>query len=137
MDAPRPRGVRAALARRPVPTLIRLAWQAGRGGVAAIFLASVFKAAATIGATVTIGLLVDSVLKNGGNSGSAPWIALGAVAAIFLVQRVAFPFLDPAVESLEHRLTILVQQRVMGPLLRPVTIGHLEDPEVANQLRLA
>jgi ATP-binding cassette subfamily B protein len=137
MDAPRPRGVRAALARRPVPALLRLAWKAGRGGVAAIFLASIFEAAATIGATLAIGLLVDAVVKNGSAGGSAPWIALGVVAAIFVVQRVAFPFLGPAIESLEHRLTILVQQRVMEPLLRPVTIGHLEDPEVADQLRLA
>ena len=105
--------------------------------MAAILLASIFKAAATIGAIVTIGLLVDAIVKNGGVGGSAPWIALGAVAAIFIVQRVAFPFLDPAKESLEHRLTILVQQRVMTPLLRPVTIGHLEDPEVADELRLA
>src|SRR5438067_7702408 len=137
MDAPRPRGVRAALARRPVPALVRLAWQADRGGVAAIFLASVFEAAATIGATVAIGLLVDAVVKNRGAGGSAPWIALAVVAAIFVGQRVAFPFLGPAIESLEHRLTILVQQRVMEPLLRPVTIGHLEDPEVNDQLRLA
>src|SRR5581483_4205294 len=137
MDAPRPRGVRAALARRPVPALLRLAWQADRGGVAAIFLASLFEAAATIGATLSIGLLVNAVVKNGGAGGSTPWLFLGIVAAIFLVQRVAFPFLGPAIESLEHRLTILVQQRVMAPLLRPVTIGHLEDPEVADQLRLA
>jgi ATP-binding cassette subfamily B protein len=114
-----------------------MAWKADRGGVAAIFLASIFKAAATIGATVTIGLLVDAIVRNGGATGSAPWIALGAVAAIFLVQRVGFPFLGPAVESLEHRLTILVQQRVMSPLIRPVTIGHLEDPEIADELRLA
>ncbi|HEV3364363.1 MAG TPA: ATP-binding cassette domain-containing protein, partial [Acidimicrobiia bacterium] len=70
-------------------------------------------------------------------TGAAPWIALGTVAAIFLIQRVAFPFLGPAIESLEHRLTILVQQRVMEPLLRPVTIGHLEDPDLADELRLA
>jgi len=120
-----------------VPTLVRLAWRADRGGTAALFLAGIFKAAATIGATVTIGLLVDAIVKNGGATGSAPWIALGAVAGIFLVQRVAFPFLGPAVESLEHRLTILVQQRVMAPLLRPVTIGHLEDADLADELRLA
>ena len=33
--------------------------------MAAIFLASIFEAAATIGATVAIGLLVDAVVKNG------------------------------------------------------------------------
>jgi ATP-binding cassette, subfamily B, bacterial len=114
-----------------------MAWRADRGGTFAIFLASFFKAAANIGAMVTIGLLVDAIINDGGISGSKPWFALGSVAAIFLVQRVAFPFLDPAIESLEHRLTILVQQRLMGPLLRPVTIGHLEDPEVADQLRMA
>jgi ATP-binding cassette subfamily B protein len=137
MDAPGPRGLRAALARRPVPALVRMAWRADRGGVIAIFLASIFKAAATIGATVTFGLLVDAIVKNGGASGSTPWVALGAVAAIFMVQRVAFPFLDPAKESLEHRLMILVQQRVMTPLLTPVTIGHLEDADIADELRLA
>src|SRR5262245_46023120 len=137
MDAPRPRGERVAPSQRPVPALIRMAWKADRGGVAALFLASIFKAAATIGSTVTIGLLVNEVVKHGSASGSAPWIALGAVAAIFLVQRVIFPFLAPAVESLEHRFTILVQQLVMTPLLRPVTIGHLEDPELADELRLA
>jgi ATP-binding cassette subfamily B protein len=114
-----------------------MAWRAERGGTAALFLASIFKAAATIGSTVTIGLLVNAIVKEGTASGSAPWIALGAVAAIFLVQRVAFPFLAPAVESLEHRFTILVQQLVMEPLLRPVTIGHLENPEVADELRMA
>src|ERR1044072_6479194 len=136
MDAPPPRGVRAALSHRPVPSLVRMAWKADRGGTAALFLASIFKAAATIGSTATVGLIVNEVVKHGTASGSAPWIALGAVAAIFMVQRVAFPFLEPAVESLEHRFTILVQQRVMTPLLRPVTIGHLEDPELADELRL-
>src|SRR5260370_41723489 len=105
MDAPRPRGVRAALARRPVPALVRLAWRADRGGVAAIFLASVFEAAATIGATVAIGLLVDAIVKNGGPSRSTPWVALALVAAIFIVPRGPFPFLGPAIASLEHRLT--------------------------------
>ena len=137
MDAPRPRGVRAALARRPVPALVRMAWRADRGGVAAIIFGAIFKAAATIGSVVTIGILVDAIIEKGDVSGSTPWIALGAVAAILFVQRVAFPFLDPAIESLEHRLTILVQQRVMSPLLRPVTIGHLEDAGVDDQLRLA
>jgi len=137
MDTPRPRRPRAALTRRPVPALLKLAWQADRSGVVAIFVASIFEAAATIGATLAIGLLVNTIMRHGGAAGSTPWLTLGAVAGIFLVQRVAFPFLGPAVESLEYRLTILVQQRVMGPLLRPVTIGHLEDPEVADQLRLA
>ena len=137
MDAPRPRGVRAAMARLLVPALVRMAWKADRGGVAAIIFGAIFKAAATIGSVVTIGILVDAIIEKGDVSGSTPWIALGAVAAILFIQRVAFPFLDPAIESLEHRLTILVQQRVMSPLLRPVTIGHLEDAGVDDQLRLA
>jgi ATP-binding cassette, subfamily B, bacterial len=114
-----------------------MAWRADRGGVAAIIFGAIFKAAATIGSVITIGILVDAIIEKGDVSGSTPWIALGAVAAILFTQRVAFPFLDPAIESLEHRLTILVQQRVMTPLLRPVTIGHLEDAGVNDQLRLA
>jgi ATP-binding cassette subfamily B protein len=41
------------------------------------------------------------------------------------------------VESLEHRLNLLVRERVMTPLLRPSTISHLEDPRVADELRSA
>jgi ATP-binding cassette, subfamily B, bacterial len=114
-----------------------MAWRADRGGVAAIVFGAIFKAAATIGSVITIGILVDAIIEKGDVSGSTPWIALGAVAGILFIQRVAFPFLDPAIESLEHRLTILVQQRVMTPLLRPVTIGHLEDAGVNDRLRLA
>src|SRR5207302_10981972 len=119
MDAPRPRGVRAGKARRPVPALLRLAWQADRGGVAAIFLASIFEAAATIGATLAIGLLVDAVVKHCGSRGSWPWIYPGILPAILPGVRVAFPFLGPAAGTAEHRRTILVQPLVMAPPLRP------------------
>ncbi|MGH9000814.1 MAG: ABC transporter ATP-binding protein [Acidimicrobiia bacterium] len=100
--------------------------------------ASLLDAAAAIGGTLAVGLLLNSLAAQGG--GVDPfmsWGALGIVAAIFGMQRVAFPFLGPAVETLEHRLTLLVQQRVMDPALRPSTIGHLEDPRIADELRLA
>ena len=136
MDEPRSRGWRA-FGTRPVVALVRLAWRADRRGVLAIFSASVFEAAAGIGATLAIGALVNSIVGTGGLAGAMPWVALGAVAAIFVIQRVAFPFLAPAVESLEHRLTLLVRERVMTPLLRPSTVYHLEDPKVADELRQA
>src|SRR2546422_4774266 len=136
MDEPRSRGWRA-FGRRPVVALVRLAWGADRSGVLAIFLASVFEAGAGIGATLAIGALLNSIVGTGGLAGAMPWVALGSVAAIFVIQRVAFPFLAPAVESLEHRLTLLVRERVMTPLLRPSTVYHLEDPKVADELRQA
>jgi ATP-binding cassette, subfamily B, bacterial len=135
-ESRRRRGLRA-IGARPVIALVRLAWRADPGGVLAVFLASIFEAAAGIGGTLAIGALLDSILENGGLRGAMPWVAMGAVAAIFLIQRVAFPYLGPAVESLEHRLNLLVRERVMTPLLRPSTISHLEDPRVADELRSA
>src|SRR2546429_9234094 len=99
MGAPRPRGLRAALAQRPVPALVRMAWRADRGGVAAIFLASIFKAAATIGATVTIGLLVDAVVKNGGGARAPPPGPPGPAAAPLPLPPGRLPAPRPAPQS--------------------------------------
>ncbi|MGH9037932.1 MAG: ABC transporter ATP-binding protein [Acidimicrobiia bacterium] len=117
--------------------LVRLAWRADRLGLSIMAGASVFDAAAGIGGTLAVGVLLNALVRNLGVVDNSAWMALGAVAGIFLVQRVAFPFLGPAVESLEHRLTLLVRERVMAPLLRPSTISHLEDPRIADELRQA
>ncbi len=117
--------------------LVRLAWRAHRGGMVAMVGATVFDAAAALGGTLAVGFLLNALVDNGGVVDRTAWVAMGAVAAIFLVQRCLFPFLGPAVESLEHRLTLLVRERVMAPLLRPSTISHLEDPRIADELRQA
>ncbi|HLF40276.1 MAG TPA: ABC transporter ATP-binding protein, partial [Acidimicrobiia bacterium] len=137
MDEKRSRGLLRALGSRPVPVLLRLGWRADRGGTLALTLSSVFDAAAGVAGMLAVGALLNSIASTQGVAGSMPWMTLGIVGAIFLIQRVAFPFLGPAVESLEHRLTLLVRERVMEPLLRPATISHLEDPRVADELRLA
>ncbi len=122
---------------RPVAALLRLSWRADRGGFLALTGASIFEAAASIAGTIAVGTLLNAIVRGEGVSGPTTWGVLAVVAAIFLVQRVVFPFLGPAVESLEHRLTLLVRERVMAPLLRPATISHLEDPEVADEVRQA
>lgn len=130
-------GFLRAVTFRPVVALVALAWRADRRGMLVLCFASVFEAGAGLAGMLAVGVLLDAIAGTGGLGGAMPWVALVLVAAIFLVQRVAFPFLGPAVESLEHRLTLLVRERVMTPLLRPSTIGHLEDPQVADELRLA
>ncbi|MGH8973570.1 MAG: ABC transporter ATP-binding protein [Acidimicrobiia bacterium] len=117
--------------------LVRLAWRADHGGMVAMVGATVFDAAAALGGTLAVGYLLNALVDNGGVVDGSAWIALAAVAGIFVVQRCLFPFLGPAVESLEHRLTLLVRERVMAPLLRPSTISHLEDPRIADELRQA
>ena len=136
MDEKRFRRLRA-LGARPVLALMRLAWRADRGGMLALVLSSLFEAAAGIAGILALGALLDSIMQTQGVGGSMPWVTLGIVGAVFLVQRVGFPFLGPAIESLEHRLTLLVRERVMSPLMRPATISHLEDPRVADELRQA
>jgi ATP-binding cassette subfamily B protein len=121
----------------PVSALVRLAWRADRLGLSIMLGASVFDAAAAIGGTLAVGILLNALISNNGSVDNSAWLALGAVAAIAIVQRCAFPFLGPAIESLEHRLTLLVRERVMAPLLRPSTISHLEDPRIADELRMA
>ncbi|HEY3240783.1 MAG TPA: hypothetical protein VGL92_14540, partial [Acidimicrobiia bacterium] len=122
---------------RPVAALVRLAWRADHGGMVAMVGATVFDAAAALGGTLAVGFLLNAIVDRQGVVDGSAWIALAMVAAIFVVQRCLFPFLGPAVESLEHRLTLLVRERVMAPLLRPSTISHLEDPRIADELRQA
>ena len=132
------RGPRRSVRRsRPVAALLRLAWRADKGGSSAMLGSTLFDAAAGLGGILAVGYLHDALVANQGQIDNSAWIALGSVGAIFLVQRVAFPFLGPAIESLEHRLTLLVRERVMAPLLRPSTISHLEDPRIADELRQA
>ena len=122
---------------RPVWALVRLAWRADRLGLSIMLGSTVFDAAAAIGGTLAVGFLLNALVASNGSVDSSAWLALGAVAAIAVVQRCVFPFLGPAIESLEHRLTLLVRERVMAPLLRPATINHLEDPRIADELRMA
>ncbi|MGH9041899.1 MAG: ABC transporter ATP-binding protein [Acidimicrobiia bacterium] len=116
---------------------MRLAWRADRLGLSIMLGASIFDAAAAIGGMLAVGLLLNALVSSNGSVDSSAWLALGGVAAIAVVQRCVFPFLGPAIESLEHRLTLLVRERVMAPLLRPSTISHLEDPRIADELRMA
>lgn len=121
----------------PIAALWRLAWRADKGGLSAMVGATIFDAAAALGGTLAVGFLLNALVSNGGVVDHTAWVALAVVGAIFLIQRVAFPFLGPAIENLEHRLTLLVRERVMAPLLRPSTISHLEDPVIADELRQA
>jgi ATP-binding cassette subfamily B protein len=132
----RPRGA----ARRPLRAVLPLLPRASRAGTAALLVEVVAAGLLPVVLALATGSVVASVA---GEETSAlpgvdsPWVALGIVAAAFAVLQVGLPFLAPAREGLAHRLDLLVRRRVMAALLRPATVAHLEDPKLADEVRLA
>jgi ATP-binding cassette subfamily B protein len=92
------------------------------------------------GTAVARGLLVGSIpptLQAGGlssNAGRATLLALGLVAAIFVMQLVVRSISSGLVNSLSLRVDQHLEQRVMKALASPHGIAHLEGPEIANKI---
>ena len=131
----RPRG-----AARRLRTVLPLLPRASRAGTAALLVEVVTAGLLPVVLALATGSVVASVA---GEDTSAlpgvdsPWVALAIVATAFAVLQVGLPFLAPAREGLAHRLDLLVRRRVMAALLRPATLAHLEDPKLADEVRLA
>ncbi|MGH2770173.1 MAG: ABC transporter ATP-binding protein, partial [Actinomycetota bacterium] len=68
---------------------------------------------------------------------TTPWSALGLIAALFVLLQVVTAFLGPVTERLAHRLDLLLATRMLGALLSPPTLAHLEEPELADELAQA
>jgi len=133
---------RAVDERRPVLTLLRLLPRATRWGSLLLATDVVSSALVPVAGTLAFALVVVTVMSSSRTSlsilGMKPqWAALGAVSLVFLLERCVLPFLSAAHESCAHRVNIHVRERVLRAVLRPADTAHLDDAEIADELRLA
>lgn len=125
---------------RPVATLLRLLPRASRWGTAGLALEVLARGLLPLLVALAIGALIGALA--GETTAALPGIdtpgeAVALVAAGFLLELVLLPFLKPLIESLAHRLDLLVRDRMLFALLAPATLAHLEDPELADEIALA
>ena len=134
------RSRRAAARRRPALTLLRLLPRASRPATALLGFEVLATGLLPVVVTLAIGTIVAAAAGEEGSTlpgVHSPWVALGVIAAAFTVLQVALPFVEPARESLAHRLDLFVRHRIMAALLRPAGLAHLEDPRLADRIRMA
>ena len=136
----RPRRAPGASApRRPVIELLRLLPQASAWGTVGFLVLVLVAGLLPVAVMLATGALVAAV---GGQPPPLPgihsaWAALALIAALFVLLRVIGPFMAPVVDHLGYRLELAMRERMLRAVLRPPTIAHLEDPQLADELAQA
>jgi ATP-binding cassette, subfamily B, bacterial len=81
---------------------------------------------------VAIGVTVGAVQQNGPVSGP-----LALTGAVFVIMLAATPILTAVSMNLGNRLSALLNERLIRACVEPPGIGHLEDPDLADDLTTA
>ena len=91
--------------------------------------------------TVASGALVGAVPAAMGDAGGAArshlWTLLVLVGALSVVQQVIGHATDVCTDDLGRRTEAWLRQRVLDAAISPVTIAHLEDADLLDQLAMA
>jgi len=137
-----PREPRFKVARLARLTVVKLAPSLGVGNLALLLVVLVVSAVLPVAVAIATGLLVGSVpaaVERGFDSpaGRILLVALGAVAASYLIQQVLGPFQGAVSETMGRRLDGKLRERVMHAVLRPPGIAHLEDPRLLDEISKA
>lgn len=125
--------------RRPVLTLLRLLPRASRFATAVVTLDVVVSGLLPVLIMLAAGALIATV--NGDPSPlpgiASPWQALAVLTGALVALEIVLPFLGPVAKRLTVRLEVLLRDRLLAGLLTPATLAHLEDPDLADEVRLA
>ena len=81
---------------------------------------------------VAIGVTVGAVQQNGPVSGP-----LALTGAVFVIMLAATPILTTVSMNLGNRLSALLNERLIRACVEPPGIGHLEDPDLTDDLTTA
>ncbi len=115
----------------------RLAWRAGPVQCLAVLVGVLLSALAPLVAIGVVGALVAVVTSptrsTSAATGTALWWALGA-CGLLLVQWTAGAARGGLAGALGERIDALLQRELMDTVMRPVGIGHLEDPRTLDLL---
>ena len=142
MSGKDPQSARFRVARLARMTVIKLAPSLGKGNLAVLVGALIIGGVLPVAVSIATGLLVGSIPEataQGLNSpgGRVLLIALGTVAASYLIQQVLEPFQGAVFETMGRRLDGKLRERIMKAVIRPPGIAHLEDPRLLDEISKA
>jgi ATP-binding cassette subfamily B protein len=126
---------------RGYPAFLRVAWAAGPGlligNLSMVFVGALAPAAGVAAAGAAIAQ-VPRMIATGDGTAAGRTAMLWAIAAgaCFVVQRAAAAGTIAAATVLGARIDALLQRDLMDAVMRPVGVGHLEDPETLDLLNV-
>jgi ATP-binding cassette, subfamily B, bacterial len=129
-------GIRARLA------VARLYPQIGKGFTAAVVALVLISPLLSLGYTLAAGYLVGSVpaaVRDGIDSAAGRRLltALAAVGATFIAQYALGGLREVLAQIAGRRVSRMIKRRVLGAMLRPPGVAHVEDPEVLDKIAAA
>jgi ATP-binding cassette, subfamily B, bacterial len=115
----------------------RTAWAASRAWSAVVAAATLLMIALPLLVIVVIGQVVARLPAAVGQGASSPearaLLALAVLAGLLLgLQWLAAAVREAACEALGDRVDLLLQRDLMGGVMAPAGIGHLEDPATTD-----
>ena len=124
--------IRSSIAERQEVRFFRSLWIAAPGAAAAWWALLVLRGVLPVGVSLAFGGLIGAVSR--GSSLVLPLVLFGAS---FMASLVAFPFLQLASANLGSRMSAHLYDRLTTLCTQPEGVGHLERPELADDLTLA
>ncbi|HVX43709.1 MAG TPA: ABC transporter ATP-binding protein [Mycobacteriales bacterium] len=124
-----------------VAALLRLLPKVDRRGTIVLAVGGGLTALLPLAVTILTGRLVGSIPETavggfGSPAGHTTIILLAGVTAFVVVQRIIGPVLNTVGVVLGREMELYLQERVIGAVIRPADIAHLEDPAVLDLLRV-
>lgn len=120
------------LTRRPEWQFFRSLWHADRPLAAAWWLLLLARGLLPIALAVATGRVVDDI-----SDGRPLTASLVVVGALFVVLQVAAPLHSGVAANLGNREAAWLYDQLTDACVTPPGIGHLEDPELADDLTVA
>ena len=141
MTPPKPPAVRFEAA-RAVFAVVRLLPQISRPRTALFGVTTVLTAALPLAMTIATGLLIGAVPAAAAGGPGSPeaqraYLFLIVGASALLAGRLVDTFHRANAQNLGRELELLLQNRLVAAVARPVGIAHLEDDDVLALLRIA
>ncbi|MEU5871618.1 ATP-binding cassette domain-containing protein [Glycomyces sp. NPDC047369] len=129
-------------AARAILTVVRLLPRISRPRTALFAATTVLTAALPLAMTIATGLLIGAVpaaaqAGPGSPEARTAYLLLAAGATALLLGRLASHLHNAIASNLGRDLELLLQDRLLAAVARPVGIAHLEDDEVLALLRIA
>lgn len=121
--------------------LIRLLPRVDRRSTVLLAAGGLSAALVPVVVSILTGRLVCSIPPATGGgfesaAGRTTLTILAGVTAFVVIQRVTGPVLQAVGTVLGRRVELHLQEQVIGTVIRPAQIEHLESPEVLNLLRV-
>lgn len=133
--------VRVPAAGSGVVALLRLMPRVGRGRSVLLVAGILLSAASPVAVAVTTGLLIGSLADTardgfGSSSGTLTVTLLVVAGALLILLGAAVPVMHATASMIGRALDRYLQELVFKAVCRPVGIGHLEDRDVLDEVRL-